>query len=76
METQETKIRRGQAFNLAVADAIQAGQSNNPNYIYKKYIYFHHLADIVQGSDIEMIQEVVDSKDFNEVMKLLSEAMK
>ena len=76
METQETKIRKGQAFNLAVADAIHNGETNSPKYIYKKFIYYHSLADVVQGSDIDMIQEVVDSKDFDQVMKLLQETMK
>lgn len=75
-ETQETKIRRGQAFNLAVADAIHNGQENNPKHIYKKFIYYMSLADVVQGSDIDVIQEVVDSKDFDAVMKLLAEVMK
>lgn len=73
---QEMKIRRGQAFNLAVNDAVARGQENNPKYIYKKFIYYYHLADIVQGSDLDLIQKVIDNKDFDLVIKLLSEVMK
>ena len=76
MESQETKIRKGQAFNLAVNDAVHNGLQNSPKYIYKRFIYYHHLATIVQGSDIGMIQEVIDSKDFTEVMEKLNEVMK
>jgi hypothetical protein len=75
-DTQETKIRKGQAFNLAVADCIHNGHENSPKQIYKKFIYYYSLADVVQGSDIDMIQEVVDSKDFDDVMKKLAEVMK
>lgn len=74
--TQEEKIRRGQAYNLAVADAIHNSQENSPKYIYKRFIYFHQLADVVQGSDFELIQQVIDSPDFDKVIKLLEEAFK
>ena len=72
-ETQETKIRKGQAYNLAIADAIHAGETNNPKYIYKRFIYYHQLADVVQGSDFDLIQQVIDSPDFDKVIKLLVE---
>lgn len=76
MDTQETKIRKGQAYNLAILDAVHAEEVNNPKYIYQKFIYYYQLADIIQGSDLEMIQEVIDSKDFDKVIKLLQETLK
>ncbi len=76
MDTQETKIRKGQAFNLAVMDCVHNSLENSPKHIYKKFIYYYSLADVIQGSDIDMIQEVVDSADFDKVMKLLKEVMK
>ncbi len=75
MESQESKIRKGQAYNLAILDAVHAGEVNNPKYIYKKFLYYYQLADIIQGSDLELIQEVIDSKDFDKVMALLKEVM-
>lgn len=63
-ETQETKIRRGQAFNLAVNDAITNGKQSDVKYIYQQFIYYHNLADIVQGSDLDMIQSVLNKPDF------------
>jgi hypothetical protein len=70
-DSQETKIRKGQAFNLAINDAVHNGQSCNPKYIYQKFVYYHALGDAIQGSDLDMIQEVIDSKDFDKVMEEL-----
>lgn len=75
MDNQEMKIRKGQAYNLAILDAVNASQANNPKYIYKKFLYYYQLADIVQGSDLDLIQEVIDTKDFDKVMKMLNEVM-
>jgi hypothetical protein len=71
MESQETKIRRGQAFNLAVNDSIAKGESGNPKYIYRQFIYYYNLADIVQGSDLDMIQQVLNNPDFDKAIKQL-----
>lgn len=76
METQEVKIRRGQAFNLAVNDAISKGKQEDVKYIYQQFIYYHSLADVVQGSDLEMIAEVLNKPEFNEAIKKLQESVK
>lgn len=75
-DTQETKIRKGQAYNLAVNDAVHNGRDNDPKYIYKKFIYYYQLASIVQGSDLELIQEVIDNPDFDKVIKEIKGVMK
>lgn len=66
----------GQAFNLAVHDAIKNEEENNPKYIYKKFVYYQHLGEIVQGSDLEMILEVVNNKTFEKILKDLEGAFK
>jgi len=68
--------RKGQAYNLAVHDAVHHGEENNPGYIYKKFVYYYTLGDTLQGSDLEMIQEVVANKNFDDVIKKLGEVMK
>lgn len=75
METQESKIRKGQAFNLSVNDAIATGKQNDPSYIYQRFIYYHNLADIVQGSDLEMIASVLNKPDFDAAVKQLKATM-
>ena len=76
MESQETKIRRGQAFNLAVNDAISSGKQSDPRYIYQQFIYYHNLADIVQASDLDMISSVLDNADFDAAIKALKDSAK
>lgn len=76
MESQETKIRRGQAFNLAVNDAIASGEARNPKYIYQQFIYYYNLADIVQGSDLDMIASVLNNPNFDKAIQQLRESVK
>lgn len=76
MESQESKIRKGQAFNLAVNDSISKGESGNPKYIYQQFIYYYNLADIVQGSDLDMIQSVLNNPNFDKAIQQLREATK
>jgi len=76
MESQETKIRRGQAFNLAVNDAISKLRQDDPKYIYQQFIYYYNLADIVQGSDLDMIQSVLNNPNFDKAIQQLREAAK
>lgn len=71
-----TGARKGQAYNLAVHDAVHHGQENNPAYIYKKFIYYFTIGDAIQGSDIDMIQEVIANKDFSELVDKLKETLK
>ena len=75
-DTQETKIRKGQSFNLAIHDAVHNGQETNPQYIYRRFVYYYSLGDAIQGSDLDMIQTVIDDKDFDKVIKQLTETLK
>ncbi len=68
--------RKGQAINLAVADALHNKEENNPGFIYKKYVYYYSIAEAIQGSDIEMIQEVINNQDFNELIGKLKDVLK
>jgi len=68
--------KKGQSANLAIADALKNGQENNPKYIYKKYIYYLQLCEIITGSDTDLIQQVIDSPDFDKVMTSLKDAFK
>lgn len=71
-----TGARKGQAYNLAVHDAVHHGEENNPGYIYKKFVYYYAIGDAIQGSDIEMIQEVINNSSFDDLIKQLKEALK
>lgn len=76
MATDNLAVRKGQAYNLAVHDAIHAGKAENPKYIYQKFIYYYSIGDALQGSDIDMIQEVIDNSDFDALISKLKEVLK
>lgn len=61
-ESQEIKIRKGQALNLAVADAISLGRQKDVMYIYERFLFYYEVAAKLQSSDIELIQEVLNTK--------------
>lgn len=71
-----TAVRKGQAYNLAVHDAIHEGEACNPGYIYKRFIYYYSIGDALQGSNIEMIQEVIANRNFDDLINKLKEALK
>ena len=74
--TQEMKIRKGQAFNLAVADAIAEKKQDDPKYIYQRVVYYFELAAVVQVSDTETILEVLNNPDFDKAIKAFKEVTK
>jgi hypothetical protein len=65
--------KKGQAMNLAIADALKHGEELNAKYIYKKYVYYLQLAEIITGSDTDLIQQVIDSPDFDKVLVALKD---
>lgn len=74
-ESQESKIRKGQAFNLSVNDAISLGKQGDVKYIYQQFIYYHNLADIVQSSDLDMIAEVLNKPEFQSAIEQLKRSI-
>lgn len=75
MESQETKIRKGQAFNLAVNNAIARNQENDAKYIFQQFIYYYELAGVVQSSDLDMIHEVLNKPDFMAAIEQLKRSI-
>lgn len=74
-ETQETKIRKGQAYNNAAEDARATGRLTDIPYLYKRFIIHQHLIDLMQSSDQELIQQVVDCPEFNKAIEMLEKSM-
>jgi len=62
MDSTETKIRKGQAMNLAVSWAIQEGKSQDTKEIYKKALYFIDIINIFQEATIEELTEILNEK--------------
>lgn len=53
------RAAKGQAYNLAVADAINCGKAADVKYIYQQYIRYYELGQLLQDSDINEIKEAL-----------------
>lgn len=56
-DNHEMKIRKGQAFNLAVAEAIQQGKADDFSYILGIAFRFFKWADLFQSMDENTLAE-------------------
>ena len=66
----------GQAINLAAADARQSGRESDVRYIYQRFVFWTVVCDALHGSDIEMVQEVINDASIDTLIKQLKEALK
>ena len=66
----------GQAINLAAADAREMNRLDDVNYIYKRYLIWTDICNAIQGADLEMVEEVINNRDFSDIRKRLQEALK
>lgn len=71
-----TAMAKGQATNLAAADARKNNRESDVKYIYQRHVFWLTVCEALQGSDLEMIQEVINNKDFDKVIKQLTEVLK
>jgi len=63
----------GQAINLAAADARQKDRESDVRYIYKRFVFWTNVCDLIQSSDLEEIQTVLDDPKLDDLMKKLGE---
>ena len=57
---QEQKIRRGQAYNLAVAAAIAVGKATDKKEIFSFFVFYYELGSIAQTYSFEEIKKVLE----------------
>lgn len=57
--SQEEKIRRGQAFNLAVSAAINEGKATDKKEIFAFFNFYYELSKLAQTYSIEEIEEYI-----------------
>ena len=63
----------GQAINLAAADARHENRLDDVSYIYKRYLIWTDICNAIQNADQELIEEVINKRDFSEIRKRLRE---
>lgn len=49
------RAARGQAYNLAVHDAVQTGKADDQYYVAARFIYYYELGVFFQDTDIEQL---------------------
>lgn len=53
------RAAKGQAFNLAVHEAVAAGKGKDTKYIYENFIYYYELGQLVQSANLEELREAL-----------------
>jgi len=74
-EYNETKVKKGQAYNLAVLAAVHKGQASNAKYIQAMWVFYLKLGEILQGSDAELVKEAIDDPKFNKAIEDVLKSM-
>lgn len=64
----EMKIMRGQALNLAVAEAIAAGKADDPKLIATKFLKYFSLIEVLQKSHLDTIAAAIQTDDVIETL--------
>lgn len=54
------RAKRGQALNLAVADALHNKKEEDKSYILTKYIKYYEISEIIQTYSIEELKVALD----------------
>lgn len=53
------RAAKGQAFNLAVNQAVAEGKQKDTKYIYSLFIRYYELGQLIQGASLEDIKKAV-----------------
>lgn len=76
MATVKNPSAVGQAINLAAADARQENRLNDIPYIYKRYLIWTDICNAIQSSELDVIEEVINERDFSDILSRLKEILK
>jgi len=75
-KSQEEKVRRGQATNLAVSQAIEEGRGLDVKRIFELFYFYYEVSKSLQSSDPETLaiqagkpELVAATKKFKEILE-------
>ena len=72
----EIKMRKGQAFNLAVQTALADDKGGDNEYIIKQFLRYYNFASFVQSASPEDLAAAVKSEKMLLALKELDRAIK
>ena len=53
------RAAKGQAYNLAIAQAINEGKTEDTKYIYSLFIKYYELGQLIQKASLDEIKQVI-----------------
>ena len=56
---QETKIRKGQALNMAVSAAVKDDKSKDTKFIYEMALYYESVITVYQEANSEELAHIL-----------------
>lgn len=72
----EAKIRKAQAFNLAVSTAISEGKVLDNEYIFKQTFRYMELLEIIQEGNKDHLVSLVKAEPMLKLLEQLKEMSK
>lgn len=75
-DTQEMKIRKGQAYNCAIASAASLGKLDDTKFICKEFLRHLQFANFLQKAKVEDLVTALDTPEFVGILNNLDEHLK
>lgn len=75
-EDRDLSIKKGQAYNLAVATACAEGKHLDNEFILKQFLRHMQFAALVQKASPEQISAALKEPKFIQIIKELDECLK
>lgn len=67
------RAAKGQAINLAVQTAIAKGEEQNLKFIFKEYLRYLQIANVIQGSKESDLVAALEDKNLNKLLDSIKE---
>jgi len=76
LDSQELKIRKGQAYNCAINSAAALGKLNDTKFICKEFLRHLQFANFLQKTRVEDLVNALDSPEFLSLLNNVDEHLK
>jgi hypothetical protein len=76
LDSQELKIRKGQAYNCAITSAAALGKLDDTKFICKEFLRHLQFANFLQKARVEDLVTALDNPEFVGILNNLEEHLK
>lgn len=71
----DSKVRKGQAYNLAVQSALAVGKGDDTEYVVQQFLKHYQFADILQKAKPEELASALQNPRVMELLAKLDEEL-